>query len=47
MKDIQDELNKINGSGVDAVKQKSRPRFSKNKGFKVICEISCASEEKI
>jgi uncharacterized protein (UPF0335 family) len=45
MKDIQGKLNKINGSEVKAVKQKLRPRFSKNKGFKVMCEILCASEE--
>jgi hypothetical protein len=45
MKVIQDKPNKINGSEVDAVKEKLRPHFSKNKGFKVICDISCASEE--
>jgi hypothetical protein len=31
--DVQDGLNKINGSEADAVKQKFASWFSKNKGF--------------
>jgi hypothetical protein len=45
MKATQDKPDKINGSEVDVVKAKLRPYFSKKKGFKVICEILCASEE--
>jgi hypothetical protein len=39
--DIQDKLNKINGSEVDAVKQRWRSYFSKNQGFEIMCGISC------
>jgi hypothetical protein len=42
--DIQEKLNKINGSKVDALKQKFRSCFSKNRRFKVMCEISCVLE---
>jgi hypothetical protein len=42
--DIQDQLNEINGWKAVAVKQKPRSCFSKNKGFKVMCEISFISE---
>jgi hypothetical protein len=35
----------INGLEADAVKQKFRPYFSKNKGLKIICEILHMSEE--
>jgi hypothetical protein len=37
--DIQDKLNKINSLKADAVKLKFCSCFSKNKGFKVVCEI--------
>jgi hypothetical protein len=40
--DIRDKLNKINRSEADAV----RLCFSKNEGFKVLCEISCILEGK-
>jgi hypothetical protein len=43
--DIQNKLNKINGSKTDAVNEKIRSCFSNNKGFKVIGEISCILEE--
>jgi hypothetical protein len=41
---IQDKLNEINSSNADAVKQKFHTYFSKNKWFKVMCEISCELE---
>jgi hypothetical protein len=41
---IQDKINKINGSKFDAVEQKFCSCFSRNKGFKVIGEISCILE---
>jgi hypothetical protein len=37
--DIQDELDKINGSEADAVKQKFPSYFNKNKGSEVMCEM--------
>jgi hypothetical protein len=40
IKDIQDKPNKIEGSEADAVKQVFRSCFSKNKGFKIMCDIS-------
>jgi hypothetical protein len=42
--DIEDKLNKINNSKADAVKQKFRSCIRKNKGFKVMCDISCVLE---
>jgi hypothetical protein len=41
---IPDKRNKINGLKADAAKQKFCSCFSKNKEFKVMCEISCALE---
>jgi hypothetical protein len=41
--DIEDKLKKINGSKAYAVKQKFRC-IRRNKGFKVMCDISCVLE---
>jgi hypothetical protein len=38
--DMQDNVNKINGSEADVVKQKFRSWFCKNKGFKIMRYIS-------
>jgi hypothetical protein len=39
--DIQEELNKIKVLEYDAVKQIFYSYFSKDKGFKFMCDISC------
>jgi hypothetical protein len=44
IKDIQDQLGKINGPEVGAIKQKLCSCFSQNEGFKVMCEILCILE---
>jgi hypothetical protein len=38
---IQDKLNTINGSEVDAIEQNFGSCFVINKGLKVMCDISC------
>ena len=43
--DIQEKLNKINGSKVDAVKQKFRSCSCKHVGFKTKYEISCTLQQ--
>jgi hypothetical protein len=46
MKEINYMKEKLNlRLGTDAVKQEFRPYFSKDKGLKVICEISYVSGE--
>jgi hypothetical protein len=42
--DIEDKLKKINVSRAYALKQKFHLCIRKNKGFKVVCNISCVLE---
>jgi hypothetical protein len=43
---IEDKPKKVNSSKAYAVKQKFRSCIRKNKGFQVMCDISCVLEWK-